>query len=297
LDIQTLFYERERRIHLRIKSKFEELKEITQSSPVPKLDVIIQLKTLNMIKFQKDLRSQILNEHKRIEMEKMNNSQIRRSKRFEPNDGKTLTLQTSIRREDGDPDFRKKNKHKKYLNEVMNHRKKIQNTHRERQKVTEKLNKDILAYFERKTKMEREKKEKEERARLKALKENDSEAYYEMLVSAKEERLLQLIKQTDECLSNLGAQLVNERIKQGKDDESDEKSDKPQGVVERFLHNEKAYYTVAHRLTEKIECQPSTLTFGKLKEYQISGLQWLVSLYNNKLNGILADEMVNSLEF
>lgn len=30
---------------------------------------------------------------------------------------------------------------------------------------------------------------------------------------------------------------------------------------------------------------------GQLKEYQISGLQWLVSLYNNNLNGILADEM------
>lgn len=30
---------------------------------------------------------------------------------------------------------------------------------------------------------------------------------------------------------------------------------------------------------------------GKLKEYQIKGLEWLVSLYNNNLNGILADEM------
>jgi SNF2 family DNA or RNA helicase len=30
---------------------------------------------------------------------------------------------------------------------------------------------------------------------------------------------------------------------------------------------------------------------GELKNYQINGLQWLVSLYNNNLNGILADEM------
>ena len=28
-----------------------------------------------------------------------------------------------------------------------------------------------------------------------------------------------------------------------------------------------------------------------MKNYQLQGLQWLVSLYNNKLNGILADEM------
>jgi ATP-dependent helicase STH1/SNF2 len=30
---------------------------------------------------------------------------------------------------------------------------------------------------------------------------------------------------------------------------------------------------------------------GELKEYQLQGLQWMVSLYNNNLNGILADEM------
>ena len=28
-----------------------------------------------------------------------------------------------------------------------------------------------------------------------------------------------------------------------------------------------------------------------LREYQIVGLQWMVSLYNNHLNGLLADEM------
>ena len=52
------------------------------------------------------------------------------------------------------------------------------------------------------------------------------------------------------------------------------------------------YYAVAHRMKEKITAQPSILIGGTLKEYQLKGLQWMVSLYNNKLNGILADEMV-----
>ena len=30
---------------------------------------------------------------------------------------------------------------------------------------------------------------------------------------------------------------------------------------------------------------------GTLKDYQVKGLQWMISLYNNRLNGILADEM------
>lgn len=51
------------------------------------------------------------------------------------------------------------------------------------------------------------------------------------------------------------------------------------------------YYQVAHRIKEDVRVQPSILVGGTLKEYQIKGLQWMVSLYNNKLNGILADEM------
>ncbi len=51
------------------------------------------------------------------------------------------------------------------------------------------------------------------------------------------------------------------------------------------------YYLIAHTITEEIQEQASIMVGGKLKEYQIKGLEWLVSLYNNSLNGILADEM------
>jgi ATP-dependent helicase STH1/SNF2 len=60
------------------------------------------------------------------------------------------------------------------------------------------------------------------------------------------------------------------------------------------------YYAVAHRISEKVTRQPNILVGGKLKDYQVKGLQWMVSLYNNRLNGILADEMVGfaiSFEF
>lgn len=52
------------------------------------------------------------------------------------------------------------------------------------------------------------------------------------------------------------------------------------------------YYAVAHRIQEKVTKQADILTGGTLKDYQIKGLQWMISLYNNRLNGILADEMV-----
>jgi ATP-dependent helicase STH1/SNF2 len=54
------------------------------------------------------------------------------------------------------------------------------------------------------------------------------------------------------------------------------------------------YYAVAHRISEKVMKQPNILVSGQLKDYQLQGLHWMVSLYNNKLNGILADEMVSN---
>ena len=32
---------------------------------------------------------------------------------------------------------------------------------------------------------------------------------------------------------------------------------------------------------------------GEMRDYQVRGLNWMISLYENGINGILADEMVN----
>lgn len=54
---------------------------------------------------------------------------------------------------------------------------------------------------------------------------------------------------------------------------------------------EQTYYSIAHTVHEIVTEQASIMVNGNLKEYQIKGLEWLVSLFNNNLNGILADEM------
>ncbi|XP_050309187.1 ATP-dependent helicase brm-like isoform X4 [Anthonomus grandis grandis] len=57
------------------------------------------------------------------------------------------------------------------------------------------------------------------------------------------------------------------------------------------IGEEQSYYGIAHTVHEIVTEQASIMINGKLKEYQVKGLEWLVSLYNNNLNGILADEM------
>ena len=52
------------------------------------------------------------------------------------------------------------------------------------------------------------------------------------------------------------------------------------------------YNAAVHKMSVEELQQPACMTAGTMREYQVAGLQWMASLYNNGLNGILADEMV-----
>lgn len=41
----------------------------------------------------------------------------------------------------------------------------------------------------------------------------------------------------------------------------------------------------------RFEASPAYIKNGELRDYQIRGLNWMISLYENGINGILADEM------
>lgn len=88
----------------------------------------------------------------------------------------------------------------------------------------------------------------------------------------------------------------NEKHEEKKMDLTDE--DKTKELIksakvedDEYRTEEQTYYSIAHTVHETVTEQASILVNGKLKEYQIKGLEWLVSLFNNNLNGILADEM------
>lgn len=41
----------------------------------------------------------------------------------------------------------------------------------------------------------------------------------------------------------------------------------------------------------RFEASPHYIAFGEMRDYQVRGLNWMISLYENGINGILADEM------
>jgi ATP-dependent helicase STH1/SNF2 len=121
------------------------------------------------------------------------------------------------------------------------------------------------------------------------------ETYFKLVEFEKNNKIKELLSQTDRFLKELGAKVL---LQKGTSQEDDEIEHKEQGeaidevTMESTFHSSnKTYYNLTHTVKEEIKKQPSILEGGELKNYQLIGLQWLVSLYNNNLNGILADEM------
>ncbi|RCK64595.1 Nuclear protein STH1/NPS1 [Candida viswanathii] len=162
------------------------------------------------------------------------------------------------------------------------------------------LQKQINNFHQTTEKEESKKLERTAKQRLQALRANDEDAYLKLLDETKDHRITHLLKQTNQFLDSLTEKVKAQQQETGGSAIGTPRSASPDAIAETTattldnkaeLRDKTDYYDVAHRVKEKIEEQPSILVGGKLKEYQMKGLEWMVSLYNNHLNGILADEM------
>jgi len=64
-----------------------------------------------------------------------------------------------------------------------------------------------------------------------------------------------------------------------------------QGTYSDLAHQRDLFHRLTDHRSRHITHQPVGLRSGVLKDYQLDGLNWLVSLHTTNLNGILADEM------
>ncbi|ODV87217.1 hypothetical protein CANARDRAFT_26638 [[Candida] arabinofermentans NRRL YB-2248] len=164
------------------------------------------------------------------------------------------------------------------------------------------LGRSVHHYHQQVEKDEGRRLERTAKQRLAALKSNDEEAYLKLLDQTKDTRITHLLKQTNSFLDSLASavQVQQQESKVLNQIDKGEEISAPTaepvvGVGEDEDEDSKRekidYYEVAHKIRETVTSQPKILTGGTLKEYQLKGLEWMVSLYNNNLNGILADEM------
>ncbi|KAK7737697.1 transcriptional regulator [Diaporthe eres] len=191
---------------------------------------------------------------------------------------------------------REKKKHIDYLHAVFNHRNEIQITAQGQQNRMGKMGKLMYNHHFNIEKEEQKRIERNAKQRLQALKANDEEAYLKLLDQAKDTRITHLLRQTDGFLHQLASSVKAQQRaaaeRYGGDVVQEEESEEEEEEEDEDTGGRKIdYYAVAHRIKEEVTEQADILVGGKLKEYQIKGLQWMISLYNNNLNGILADEM------
>ncbi|KAF2733481.1 hypothetical protein EJ04DRAFT_269950 [Polyplosphaeria fusca] len=201
---------------------------------------------------------------------------------------------------------KEKKKHHDFIEAIRKHRGELTEAGTAQRQRLQKLGRTMVTAHQTIEKEEQKRVERTAKQRLQALKADDEETYLKLLGQAKDTRISHLLKQTDGFLKQLSSSVKAQQRSQAdryrmgnaqdeessdessneEDDDDDESGDKP-----KRGKNKTDYYEIAHRVKEEVTIQSSNLVGGTLKEYQLKGLQWMISLYNNNLNGILADEM------
>ncbi|CAL5192699.1 unnamed protein product [Lathyrus oleraceus] len=218
----------------------------------------------------------------------------------------------------------------KQLKSIFQWRKKLLEVHWAIRDARTARNRGVAKYHEKMLKEFSKHKDDDRNKRMEALKNNDVDRYREMLLEQQTslpgdaaERytvLSTFLTQTEEYLQKLGSKITSAKNHQEVEEaaKAAAAAARLQGLSEEEVRAAAAcageevmirnrftemnapndgsssvskYYNLAHAVNEKVLRQPSMLRAGTLREYQLVGLQWMLSLYNNKLNGILADEM------
>lgn len=320
---QDLLIEREKVVVRRVQARIRELSDLPAALPQDvKHKALMDERRLKLIPLQRSVRAQVRQIMTRL-LDRPGPFDLRRHGRGVlktpalsnayrnalPNGSRVGQLRPnmSIRSEQ---QLRRRERRVQMMGLLFTHTQNFRSASHARSVLHKRLLKDLDKYFREKSREEERRRKKEQMERLRALRDNNEDEYLELLKTTKNKRLIQLLKQTDEYLMQIGAQVErqkqaarNEETESGSrivahqapakvDEPSDSKIETPEGddELQQLKKRRNDYYTITHTISEKVH-QPKCLVGGLLKPYQIEGLQWLVSLYNNNLNGILADEM------
>lgn len=306
----------------------EELAPLAEPAEGAKRRALIELKGLQLVDKQRRLRETALRSLDEAGVLTTDRAVQKKVKKHAQRDARrTEELE---RRQRTEREKKVKQKQNDYVEQIVRHGRELVRASAVAADKGRRLGRMVLSYHVTTEKEEQKRVERISKERLRALKADDEEAYMALLDTAKDTRITHLLRQTDAFLDSLAQAVVaqqnddvhqhgglaDEAAFETEDGPADEAMFGAVNMVDEVGDEDSAnapatgaadaaadgaegagkpkvdYYAVAHRISEKITAQPTILVGGTLKEYQIKGLQWMVSLYNNRLNGILADEMV-----
>ncbi|KAF3395733.1 Chromatin structure-remodeling complex subunit snf21 [Penicillium rolfsii] len=313
IDWRQLRENREALVYNRMSARMKELEKLsanigvwdTSKSDAPtgddslKLKALIELKSLGLRAKQQALREKIRRTgFDASETNQTNRAVHRRMKRPSLREAR-ITEKLEKQQRDA-RETREKKKQYDQLQAILNHGAELLTASVNNRNRINKLGRMMIQHHQHMEREEQKRVERTAKQRLQALKANDEETYLKLLGQAKDSRISHLLGQTDKFLKELANSVRQQQRNQAErygdnedfEDEDEEIADSGDEEDDGTSGKKKVdYYAVAHRIQETVTEQPSILVGGTLKEYQLKGLQWMISLYNNNLNGILADEM------
>ncbi|EGC36924.1 hypothetical protein DICPUDRAFT_97424 [Dictyostelium purpureum] len=303
--------ERDIKIQAKVLIRIDELKEIPIHClpPEARIRSQIEAKQLRLLELQRKLRHDIASE--------MEDQVLIRSLRFNEDDNlfvrpiprvisspSEIIFDTDVSTQI--PESVIATNKKKFFEALFTHARDFKDFH-SKKKISRKLINALQGFMKEKERKEAERLAKE---RIRLLKARDTEGYRDLLAKTKNERLEMLLGETDSLLQSIHSLMEKEQIekrereaerermeieKANSDDIADANNSnngEPSQPIASITSPIISTTTILSKKSSHLVIeQPDLMTGGKLKEYQVTGLEWLVSLYNRNLNGILADEM------
>uniref|UniRef100_A0A7S4ACA6 Chromatin-remodeling complex ATPase chain n=1 Tax=Pseudo-nitzschia australis TaxID=44445 RepID=A0A7S4ACA6_9STRA len=133
----------------------------------------------------------------------------------------------------------------------------------------------------------------EEKQRKEAIIAEQQEDVQKEKAAQAKKRLEFLLKQSS-IFSHFG-QVTQDQAKFGIKAGAKKENDEGQGSMSRRdqgnTNQEEELEEADEHQATFLTSQPKTIGFGKMREYQLEGLNWMIRLQENGVNGILADEM------
>lgn len=295
LDVGRLLNDLELRKRARMELRMKELEDMpgSLSNEDAKLRALIELKSLRLLEKQRRLRESIVRGLAKsttllTSLDRAACKRIRPPTLRDARSTEQMEKRQRVEREK-----KEKSKHLEQVTAMLTHGQRLLMVHRLAAKRATQLGTAVARYHAVCEKEEQKRLQRIAQERMRALKADDEEAYLRLLDKNKDKRIVHLLQATQSYLNDLTTSVLSQQ--ESIDTETDDLIPLVgQGVSAAVIDDDqdkRDYYHITHRVKEEVTKQPSIMVGGTLKDYQLKGLEWMISLYNNRLNGILADEM------
>jgi len=210
IDFSQILKERENRMEVQIAHRIHALENITADLPEEiRIKALIELKSLRLLGFQKQLREEI-NSTMKKETTLETALNVKAYKRVKRQNLREARMMEKLERaQKMEIEKVQRQKHNEYLNSIMQHVKEFRDYHRDNKLKLQKINKAIMMYHANTEREQRKEEERIEKERMRRLMAEDEEGYRKLIDEKKDKRLAYLLDQTDEYIRNI-VKLVKE---------------------------------------------------------------------------------------